>query len=58
MTDASRVIATDDQAALSKASCVRLGYWEDEALLKVEFIITFDLNKSFSSSQKQNEGHR
>ena len=40
MTDASRVIATDDQAALSKASCVRLGYWEDEALLKVSCRLT------------------
>ena len=58
MTDASRVIATDDQAALSKASCVRLGYWEDEALLKVEFIITYYLMKSFSCFRKQNEGHR
>jgi hypothetical protein len=58
MTDASRVIATDDQAALSKASCVRLGYWEDEALLKVEFIITFYLINLFSSSQKQSEGRR
>ena len=60
MTDASRVIATDDQAALSKASCVRLGYWEDEALLKVEsrYIITFYLINLFSSSQKQSEGRR
>ena len=58
MTDASRVIATDDQAALSKVSCVRLGYWEDEALLKVEFIITFYLIDLFSSCQKQSEGRR
>ena len=58
MTDASRVIATDDQAALSKASCVRLGYWEDEALLEVEFIITYYLMKSFSCFRKQSEGHR
>ena len=58
MTDASRVIATDDQAALSKTSCVRLGYWEDEALLKVEFIITFYLINLFSSSQKRSEGRR
>ena len=32
MTDAARVIATDDQAALSKVSCVRRQYWSDLAL--------------------------
>jgi len=35
MPESDRVIATDDQAALSKASCVRQGYWKDDALLKL-----------------------
>lgn len=33
MADSGRVVATDDQAALSKASCVRRNYWKDDALL-------------------------
>ena len=32
MTD-DRVRFTDDQAAWSKASCVKRGYWKDEVLL-------------------------
>ena len=32
MTD-DRVRFTDDQAAWSKASCVKRGYWEDKVLL-------------------------
>ena len=35
MSDCGRVVATDDQAALSKASCVRRKYWSDDALLKL-----------------------
>lgn len=34
MTD-DRVRFTDDQAAWSKASCVRQNYWKDDAILKI-----------------------
>jgi hypothetical protein len=35
MSDCGRVVATDDQAALSKSSCVRQNYWNDDFLLKI-----------------------
>ena len=34
MTD-DRVRFTDDQAAWSKASCVKQNYWKDDAILKI-----------------------
>ena len=43
MTD-DRVRFTDDQAAWSKASCVRQNYWKDDAILKI-------VPKGFYSSQ-------
>ena len=30
-----RVRFTDDQAAWSKASCVKQNYWDDDAILKI-----------------------
>ena len=35
MSDIDRVVATDDQAALSKASSVRQKYWKDDFLSKL-----------------------
>ena len=35
MSESVSVIATDDHAAFAKASCVKKGYWKDDALLKL-----------------------
>ena len=35
MSESESVIATDDHAAVAKASCVKKGYWKDEAFLKL-----------------------
>lgn len=45
MTD-DRVRFTDDQAAWSKASCVKRGYWKDEVCkTKSSFFITLNFNQ-------------